>query len=344
MKKRPEVTIVIVNYNQRALLSFCIDSLKMIDYPNFETIIVDNGSKDGSVDYIEKLTRLQINGLTIKAILNRENTGFAGGNNIALPLIKGKYILLLNNDTKVTPDFLSILVEEMEKDSEIGVIQPKIVFSDFKTLQAGGSFLTDTGFLYHFGFNQKVNNPVYNHKMEIFSANGACILVRKSLIAKIGLFDPDFFNYFEESDFCWRVWLAGYKVMYNPQAVIFHKGSQTSFTLGSYFMQYYSFRNRFCSLIKNLEFEKMLKILPLHLLICNALSLVFLFLGQIPRFWAIQKAIGWNVVNVRKTLTKRTSIQGLRVKTDDELFSIIKRNPKLSYFYFFLKNLLLYKG
>lgn len=337
MKKRPRITIIIVNYNQKALLSSCIKSLEKINYPNFEIIIVDNGSKDGSVNYVKSIKRM-------KLIENEKNLGFAGGNNLALPLVEGKYILLLNNDTRVTPDFLSILVEEMEKDSGVGVVQPKIVFFDFKTLQAGGSFLTNTGFLYHFGFNQKVDDPEYNHKMEIFSANGACMLVRKSLVAKIELFDPDFFNYFEESDFCWRVWLAGYKVIYNPQAVIFHKGSQTSFILGSYFMQYYSFRNRLCSLIKNLEFKELLKILPFHLLICNALCLVFLVLGQIRRFWAIQKAIWWNVANIKRTLAKRTDIQHLRVKTDKELFAIIKKNPKADYYHFFLKSLLLYKG
>jgi len=343
MKKGPEVTIIIVNYNQKKLLISCIDSLQKINYPNIEVIIVDNGSTDGSVEVVKKFT-VHYSLFNIHLIENQTNLGFAGGNNAAFSLVKGKYVLLLNNDTKVTPDFLSILVEEMEKNSEIGVDQPKIVFFDNKTLQAGGSFLTDTGFLYHFGFSQKVNDPEYNQKIEIFSANGACMLVRKSLIEKIGLFDPDYFNYFEESDFCWRVWLAGYKIKYNPKAVIFHKGSQTSFILGSYFMQYFSFRNRLCSLIKNLELKEMIKILPLHLLICIALSLVFLILGQIPRFLAIQKAIWWNIINLRKTWAKRITIQRLRVKTDEELFSIIKRNPKWGYYYYFFKNLSLYKG
>lgn len=334
MKSFLKVSIVIVNWNGRKWLDDNVKSLKKLKYQNFEVIFVDNGSEDESVAYMKN------NLPGVRIIKNSKNLGFVGGNNIGYKKAKGEYLLLLNNDTVVSPNLLAPLVNLMDKDQSVGVIQPKIIFYNSKLLQAGGSFLTYTGFLYHSGFTRDPSDPKFNRVTEVFSANGACMMVRKSVIDKIGLFDKDFFSYFEESDFCWRVWLSGYKVVYYPQVTVLHKGSQTSVRFGSGFVQYHSFKNRICSLIKNLGFKGLLTILPIHLIICFFLSLTFLIFGQFSRFLSIQKAILWNLINLKKTLEKRKIIQRKMRKISDKIiYEKLISSPSYHYFLFFFRGL-----
>ena len=324
------VSIVIVNWNGKKHLSYSLSSLKKINYPSFEVIVVDNGSTDGSIELVNSLTR---NKKIIKLIKNKKNLGFAEANNIGFREAKGKYVLLLNNDTKVTPDFLKKLVDVMNENKKIGVVQPKIVFMDSKKLQAGGAFLTNTGFLYHFGYGKNPDEKKYNQPMDIFSANGSCMLVKREVIERVGLFDPDFFCYFEETDFCWRVWLAGYKIIYVPSSVIYHKGAQTAKRLKSSFVNYHSFKNRIASLIKNLGPAELFKTMPTHFLFCQLAFFAFLVMGKFSSDWAIQKAIGWNFLHLGNTLEKRKKIQNkIRKVSDRELMSKIKRSIKPLYY------------
>ena len=200
MVRSPLVSIIVVNWNGGQILQRCLESIRLLTYPNYELIIVDNGSSDGT----QKLAQIR----------NTQNQGFSQANNQGVAHAKGKYILLLNNDTIVSSGCLSILVDRIEKDRSLGVIQPKIYLMDNPThLDSVGSFLTITGFLQHWGYLQ-ADGPQFNHEREIFSAKGACMLIKKTVIEKVGLFDPDFGSYFEESDFCWRGWLGGWEGPY----------------------------------------------------------------------------------------------------------------------------------
>lgn len=329
------VSIIIVNWNGKKQLADCLSSLEKIDYPSMEIIVVDNGSTDGSKKEIQKSkSKYQNNNLKFKIILNKKNLGFAKANNQGFKKAKGEYVLILNNDTKVTPDFLTKLVQVIKSDEKIGVVQPKIIFSDSGRLQAGGAFLTKTGFLHHLGFGKNPNDVKYNQPLQIFSANGACMLVRRQVIEKVGLFDPDFFCYFEETDFCWRVWLSGYQIVYAPRSVIYHRGRQTAIKLSSSFIAYHSFKNRICSLIKNLGTPKLVKTLPLNLLFSQATTLAYLVGGELLSAFAIQKAILWNMLNLRKTLKKRKKIQvSLRKISDSSFIPALTKSPRLSYYH-----------
>src|SRR5258708_6011548 len=203
------VSVIIANWNGQAVLKDCLDSLLKIDYLSWELILVDNGSTDGSENLLFNYPKEKLN---YKLIKNTQNLGFAKANNQGAKIAKGKYLLLLNNDTKLTPDFLTKLVNRMENSSNIGVIQPKIkIMDDSRYLDNAGSFFTRIGFLQHWGF-MKRDTAEFNIETEIFSAKGACMLIRSEVVKHVGLFDDSFFSYFEESDFCWRVWLSGYKV------------------------------------------------------------------------------------------------------------------------------------
>lgn len=329
------VSIIIVNWNGKKFLKKCFSSLEKINYPNYEIILVDNGSTDGSVEYIKK------NFPQVKIIQNKENLGFAEANNIGYQQAKGKYILLLNNDTEVTPDFLNRLVTVLKSDEKIGVVQPKILLSSQPSkIETVGSYLTSTGFLYHFGWEKDAKKPKYNLRQEIFSARGACMLIKKEVVEKVGLFDKDFFAYFEETDFCWRTWLAGYKIIYVPNSVICHKGGGTASRISLPFIDYHSFKNRICTLIKNLELKNLLKILPLHLLLCLGISFFFFLKGELKHGFAILRGIGWNIKNLRKNWQKRRIVQRqIRKIPDKELLPKIKRKVRPPYYYYLLAGL-----
>lgn len=321
MKSKPLVSIIILNWNGGEVMRQCLESLSRIEYPRWELIVVDNGSTDGSVERIQNLKiKSQNDNVKIKIIWNKSNLGFAVANNQGFRRSRGKYILLLNNDTKVKPDFLIKLVDRIEKDSSIGVIQPKIFLMDKPGyLDNAGSFLTRIGFLHHWGFMRR-DGLEFKKEREIFSAKGACMLIRREVIEKVGLFDPDFFAYFEESDFCWKVWLCGKKVLFYPDALIDHKLGFTIRRLGARELNYHYYKNRICSLIKNLETRNLWVILPIHIFISLGIAFAFLVKLLPANSLMIIRAIFWNILNLPQTLRKRRFIQKRRVVSDKELF------------------------
>lgn len=318
----PLVTIIIINWNGGEALKNCLLSLTKINYKNWELIVVDNGSTDGSLENISKIMPKNVN---FKIIENKINLGFAYPCNQAVEKASGKYLLLLNNDTRVTANFLSILVAKMESDESLGIIQPKIFLMDKPGyLDNAGSFFTNTGFLKHWGYMEKDSKEFDSEKI-IFSAKGACMLIRMDLVKKIGLFDEDFFAYFEESDFCWRAWIAGFQVLYYPKSQIFHKVGFTTRRQNVQHINYLSFRNRICALIKNLEFLNLLQFLSLHLILSLGGVFVFLVKLQFNHAFTILKAIFWNIINLPKTLEKRSKVQKLRIISDRDLFKKVKK-------------------
>ncbi len=322
MKKNPKVSIIITNYNGGQILLDCIESVKKINYPNFEVVLIDDRSKDGS---FEKAIKNK-GKLRLKASRNKTNLGFAGANNAGLKLSTGDYILLLNNDTTVDKNLLRKLVDRMQSDPKIAVAQAKIKMMDNpKILDNAGSFLTRTGFLVHWGFGSR-DSKEFDKETNIFSAKGACLMAKREVIDKVGLFDDDFISYIEESDFCWRVWLAGYRIIFYPDTYILHK---LGFTFSRQFnpitVNYNSFKNRILSLFKNLNTQNLFLILVPHLFICMALALFYLLRFQFSKFSMIIKAFWWNFKNFNKSLEKRRKVQRMRVVTDNEIFKIIMK-------------------
>lgn len=327
------VSIVLINWNGIRDLKDCLPSLRKVRYPKVEIILVDHGSKDGSIEYVKK------NFSEIKLIEAKKNLGFALGNNVGYRKTKGEYILLLNNDTVVEDDFLDYLVEAL-KEKGVGVVQPKIIFADTRKLQTAGTYLTNSGFLYHVGYDKNPRDRKYNKKTKIFSANGACMLIKREVIEKVGLFDKDFFLYFEETDFCWRAWLAGYLILYEPRAVIYHKGSRATKTLPSAFVNFHSFKNRINTIIKNAGSLELMRILPLQTFLCIMVAGFFFLVGRVKLGTSIFLAIFWNLKNIRKTLRKRKIVQKkIRKIADDEIAPIIKKKVKPVYYYYLFTGL-----
>lgn len=328
----PLVSIIILTYqNGLRHVKRCFASLEKITYKNYEIILVDNNSLDNTITFVKK----RFPKVTI--IANKSNLGFCRGNNQAVKFTRGKYILFLNNDTVVTPSFLNILVEILEEDKTIGVVQPKIRQLIKKNkLDACCSFITWTGFLYHYGYSQNQNNKKYNKRISMYSAKGACFLTRKDLIDRIGLFDEDYFAYFEETDFCHRVWLSGHKVEYIPESEIFHLGGANKKEDHPVSLQYISYRNRLVTYIKNVGTKYLIIILPLHLALILGVVIMFAITGRVRHSLSIFKAILWNAFHLNETLIKRKRIQGkLRKIREDQYINEIMVNPNLSYYFHF---------
>ena len=324
--KYPLVSIIIVNWNGEALLEDCLTSLTRMSYKNWELIVVDNASKDKSVDVIN---RFKPKGIRLELIVNKENLGFVGGNNQGVKVAHGKYVLLLNNDTTVKKDLLNVLVARIENDAKIAVVQPKILMMDDpRYLDNAGSFITKIGFLRHWGF-QSLDSKEFDKETEIFAAKGACMLIRKDLISRIGLFDPDFFMYFEESDFCFRVWLAGYKILYYPKTAIYHKVGFSIKRSDVWQLNYHYYKNRITSLIKNLDNLNFILVVPLHIVLSLGISFIFLLRGGTKNSLLIVRAIWWNVIHLPETLHKRQEVQKLRKVSDEYIFKTVGRKVNL---------------
>ena len=331
----PEVSIVVLNWNGKKFLKNCLDSLAQLTYSRVEIIVVDNNSKDGSQEFVR--TNYQ-NAILIE---NKENYGFAKGNNIGFEASTGDYVLILNNDTIVTPNFLEPLIKDFEDDPEIACLQPQIrLFENKQLLDGVGAFLTLTGFLYHFGYLKDRMLSKYNKKIKIFSAKGACMLLRRKAIEKVGLFDEDFFIFFEETDLCFRLWLAGYSVVYEPESVIYHLGGGDTTSSNSYQHEkrvYLSFRNMICCYIKNFGTRNLLIILPFFILTHVVLIFYYLLIMRIYLIKVIFKAYYWNIYNLSSTIKKRNNIQhNIRKVSDYRLNKYIFHNPKANYYYHLL--------
>lgn len=233
----PKVIIVILNYNGANDLPLCLYSLRQIDYPNYKVIVVDNHSEDDSVSLIRKKFK------EVKLIENKENLGFALGNNIGIKqaLKDGAdYVLILNPDTKVSRSFLKKLVVLAEKEPQAGILGPRICYLQRAKIIwfAGGKINWWRGRGEHLGFEQK--NQKEEGPKECDFITGCAMLIKKEVFNKIGFFAPDYFLYYEDLDFCQRAKEAGFKILYCPSALIWHKEPSKKTEL---FRTYYLVRN-----------------------------------------------------------------------------------------------------
>ncbi|MGA2767358.1 MAG: glycosyltransferase family 2 protein [Candidatus Bathyarchaeia archaeon] len=265
----PSVSVVILNYNGRGilgeqLLSRFISSVLCSNYPTFEVLFFDNGSTDGSVEFVRKKFR---DNSRLKIIVNPKNDGYALGNNLAVGHAHGKYFALLNNDAEVDKNWILELVKMLESDASIGIAQSKIFFFDQTHIQSAGNLLDMSLSAYIIGHNEE-DKGQYDRVCEITFASGAALMIRRSLIDEIGLFDSSYFFYHDDADLSWRARLAGFKIVSVPSSIVYHKGQATSsatFKKGQ--ERLFAFCCRFGLLVKNLELKNFPKFLTLMSLI-----------------------------------------------------------------------------
>lgn len=323
----PVVSIIIVNYNGAGFLKGCLDSLRNVSEPSFEVILVDNASTDNSLDVLKKYPNVQL-------VKSQENVGFAGGNNLGLEHARGAYVLLLNNDTIVHPEFLAPLVHYLDAHPEAWVVQGKMTLPNYQnSLDVCGSFLTAFGVPYHYGF-YKPDQPKYSRNFPVFSGKGACLMLRRDIVSKVGgfLFDPEFFCYYEESDFCHRVWLAGGEVHFVGAKPIQHLMGSTAGGPHSLFTLRHYLRNMTFSLSSNLSALYALRILPLFFGVLFVSALAALARGKVSVCGAHFSAVFHLFRRLPEVARRRKLISIIRTRTDRQIAGKVLRTPRLSYF------------
>jgi len=326
--REPLVSVIVVNYNGKGFLDRCLSSLLLTDYSNFEVILVDNGSSDGSADFVKDRFG---HDPRLKTIRNTVNLGFAEANNIGIRRTHGKYVALLNNDTLVDKRWLSELTKAMENDVSIAAAQSKLLLMDQPTrYDCAGGFMDYSGVVYARG-RFAPDKGQYEKAEEIFTCIGAAMIVRREVLRKVGLFDSTYFFYYEEIDLCWRIRLAGYKVVYVPSSVVYHKGggSVPKGTSQQIFFQVYLLnRNSITTLLKNYDiqniFAHLMPWLLLEVRITVSAGLRGYRRSNVLYFLASSKAILWNLENLRSIWKKRLYVQkNVRRVRDSEVMRMM---------------------
>ncbi len=294
MKDWPKVTVVVVNWNGLADTIECLDSLHATSYPNYSTVVVDNGSRDGDAQRLNHRF-----GDSIQLIENANNVGFAGGANIGIhqALSQGtKYVLLLNNDTVVDPAFFFGLVQAAEEIPEGAAFCPKICFYERPRViySTGGRVNAWMGKAWQVGRGEE-DRGQHDQVAERDYADGACMLIRREALERVGLLDEEYFAYWEETDWCARAVEAGYKCYYVPAARIWHKAARSQAPDAEY---YYLFRrNAFLFLRKRKSTLHLLSAVALYLFVFGPFYLIR-HPGAIRRLPGEARAVLWHLTSL----------------------------------------------
>lgn len=239
----PKAHVVIVNYNGKHFLETCLFSLEQQTYPNFEVVLVDNASTDGSVEYVKEHFP------SVHIIENQENYGFAKGNNIGIETVKGEYILTLNNDTRADPSWIEELVKTAESEPSIGMCASKMLFMDRPdTINSTGINISRSGACWDRGLEEPASR--YTDPEDVFGPCAGAALYRSKMLDEVGLFDEDFFGYMEDVDLAFRGRLSGWRCIYVPASTVYHvRGGTGGFE--SDFSIYHGNRNIVWNAVKN---------------------------------------------------------------------------------------------
>ncbi len=322
------VSICIVNWNGMEYLPCCLNSIHKQDYQGeIEIIIVDNFSTDGSLEYIKNIQG------DIKILKNNVNKGFSYAHNQAIKVSKGEYILPLNFDVFLEPNFISEMVEVMENNPNTGIISGKL----YKQINGKRTNLIDsTGILMEHCFMHprgemeedtvQYDDPGNNG---IFGACGAAPFYRRAMLEDIKcfdeFFDEDFVNYVEDVDLSWRAQIRGWKCIYNPKAIAYHERGATRRNNHKIQNEYlvYGFRNRYCSLIKNITSKYWKK--NKFKIIGRELLFLLSSVNGVSRFVRL-KALGLTIKMLKKMLAKRKIIQQRKLVFDDYMDNFFRYN------------------
>jgi len=249
---KPLVSIIIVNWNGRVHLPDCLDSITAQSFRDFEVILVDNGSKDGSAEFVRARYPW------VKIISLKENKGFASGNNRGFELAHGDYIVTLNNDTWADPDWLETLVRVTETHPQAGMVGSRICsFYNQDVIDSIGMGICRDGMSRGMFRNRRWSELHLQDIEDIFFPSACVALYRRTMLEETGFFDDDFFAYAEDSDLGLRGRLAGWEAVAATQAVVYHKYSQTAGRL-SPFKVYLVERNHYWVVWKNFPLSRII--------------------------------------------------------------------------------------
>lgn len=306
--------IIIVTYNAEKYIDSLLNSLKRLDYPvdNLKIFIIDNNSSDQTIPLIKKYFSTKNK---IELINNKKNLGFAEGNNVGLRLAIDQnfnYLVLLNQDMEVDPSWLNKLIDRAESDEKIGAVQAMtLLHPETDLIYSTGARLHYLGIGY--SGNHKLKIDQYQSQKNFISyANGAAVLFKRKILKQVGIFDEKFFMYHEDTDLCWRIRLAGRKIVLAEEAICYHKFKFNRSKLTFFWIE----KNRLYLLLKNWQFKTLILILPMIILFEFSILFYALFNGWL---WQKLRSYWWILKNLKYILNSRQQIQQSRKVTDRQL-------------------------
>ena len=316
------VSVVIVNWNGKKFLAECLDGLRKQTYEDHSIVLVDNASDDGSLEFVNK------NYPEIKIIALPENFGFAVANNVAIDSIKTENVALLNNDAIPHPAWLENLLKALEKNPEAGFAACKMLLYDRPDIMdRAGDIYTTAGTALLSGRGEPSEN--FNKPARVFGACAGAAMYRKCMLDDIGLFDEDFFLLYEDVDLSFRAQLRGYKCLYVPDAVVYHKASG-SIGEDTPISVYYSHRNLEWVYIHNMPGSLIKKTMLNHLIYNLASFFFFVAKGRGKTFI---KAKLDALRGIKRALEKRRRIQNRKKVVDEYIWNLLQKErflPRLT--------------
>ena len=347
MRLFPSVSTIIVNLNGRHLLGECLDALAAQDYPQgrVEIILVDNGSTDDSVPFVREMHPY------VRVIEAGRNLGFAGGNNLGARAATGDYLALINNDCRADPHWLRAMVEALEGRPEVACAASKILDWDGKTIDFVGPVMNLYGRAFHIDQGTPVVPGSYDKPQEVLAPCGGAMMIRREVFWQVGGFDEDYVAYFEDLDLGWRLWLYGYKVLFIPDAVVYHRQHQTGSGFPVEQRYALSEANALRTVIKNYEEKNLWRVLLFSLFMGVKRSLDQARLereryklgypmpgdaqaGAVEPEPAMTRvatsflvAIDQVADEMPRLMQKRRRIQAARVRSDEEIFTRFPMRP-----------------
>lgn len=310
----PEISVIIANWNGKHFLEDCLTALRRQTFRDFETILVDNGSTDGSVEYIRKVFP------EIRLLALKENLGFTGGNIAGYELARGDLIVLLNNDTEADAEWL----QEIHKGSLLfpnaGSFASKMMYFDERhRIENCGFEMAITGTPTESG-RDELDGPGWCNPRRIFGACGGAAVYRRSMLNDVGFLDPDFFMIYEDVDLSFRAQLFGYDCVCLPQAVVYHRYRSTIKKRPAV-QVFYAQRNIELVYLKNLPASFLFRSAPLRLLYEIGAAVYFCRLGVGSAFFRAKLDA---LKQLPSVFRKRAAIQKRRVVTNSELRALMR--------------------
>lgn len=322
----PRTTVVVLNWNGKDLLDECLGSLAEQTDKRFEVLLVDNGSVDGSIAYVKQAFPW------VKVLALPENFGFAKGNNLGIRTVTSERIALLNNDTRVDPRWLEELNDALDAHPEVGFCASKMLnYYEPDVIDTAGDQLA-VGLAVKRGAGQN-DAEEYSSARYVFGACAGAALYRKTLLDQVGLFDETFGTNYEDVDLSFRAQLAGWKCLYVPGAVVYHKVGETKKRTGWRAME--SHRNRLVSWLANAPGEVLVKFAPA--LLRHEAELFLYYAGvragriarpDFERMATLLRSYGLLVRRLPSTLLKRQHVQDKRVVTPEYIESLLSEQPR----------------
>jgi len=312
----PKFSLIVLNWNGKHFLETCLTALRRQTLQDFETILVDNASEDGSVEFV----RDSFPGISIIAL--ERNVGFTGGNIAGYEVASGNWVVLLNNDTEVAPNWLAALDRAARENPAAGILACKMMYFDDRIrIDNCGFDMTSGGVTLDLGRGER-DGLAWSRSQKVFGGCGGAVAYRRSMLEEIGFLDPDFFMTYEDADLSFRAQLRGYECVFVPEAVVYHKYRATM-TKYPARQVYFSQRSIEFVYLKNMPLGLILRYLPHRILYEIGAAIYFTRMGTGKAFF---KAKLDAIRALPEILEKRKEIQRRRTISNAQLRSMLRAN------------------